>query len=745
MASTHKSAERTGFPYESATGFNHALVNYESQGQSLPRRPIPAPGGVFSKPASQPKAPPVPHPHLHTSLSSGDVLEKNAASAAVLSFPKEMPQATTGLPGASVASFATGVTGNEAGIHALADTQFSQKKAPQAGTGSAGAAFAHAKGATADESHKNGSAQGFPPRLGITMNVSPTTSPEGANLRLSDTDAEPKPETALEWAIRKDAAETPDEKARRKKLGVMSREEHFLMNERQEAHKDQSWDLFYRAIRRGRQLYTEYRAIDPKPPRLKALEHCCFACRMYAGRRSDENGERSVTIGYAEGELAWMGAHKCGAGRFCVLCGAQIAAKNQEDIETGLRNAIAKGWSALMLTYTFPHLVTHTATESVENLALACKLAGKGGDMTRFRKKYGIVGHIVRQEETYGLHGWHPHLHVIVFFDHVLSEEEIAEVTEKFKQKWQAACYKVGIIPPNRTRAFEERGFLAEPILNIEQVADYLAKVGWKNSSTEFKAHAKEAILENSGKRIKGAAFELSARDAKAPRLAEGRTPWDILEGFANGDPRDTELWLDYIEAFHGKPMVRWSPHLKADLGIRDKYEEEQVKADEEDSLRHIYRVSADHYADGVARNGLWRPIVKAIDKGEFDKLQEIADRYVIDFKPAKKRKDARYPEILSQVSVQENKAEAERQRKREAVKRSKEKVKTILAAREAKKQARLAAEQAYAVSLLSPDDVAQMEVARRANRQKKQEERRKRRDLRAQARAEGKGNGRAA
>ena len=628
------------------------LTQSAAEGDKPSQRQILAPGGVFHQRPASPEALPSPQKGLG---------------------PKPSPDQRYTPP-----SFGSGffqIFGAPAPGTSL------PKNKLQAKAGSPDATFAPAKGVTADDS-----LSGPEGRLGITRNFPPTKLPEGANLAVTQAVAT------------YDAAAQAAAKAGYK---VISYEEALARTQEEDSRKKRMWGQFHDGLRQGRKQYARIRAADPKDPRLEILQHACFACRMSAGYRHDDDGERSVSIGYAEGELAWLGAKKCGSGRFCVLCGAAIAKRNQEEITEGLQNAIKKGFSCLLVTYTIPHKRTQSALELVEGFEKAREIAAKGGDISRFRKKHGFIGSIVRQEETYGVHGWHPHIHEIIILDHFPSLEEIQEIEVFLKQKWSDGCHKAVLIPENRTKAFDEYGFDIQPLRTTKEVADYLSKVGWRDSSAEFQEYAKKATLESSGKRIRGMAYEVGSHDSKAPRGAEGRTPWDIHKEFADGNPEDIRLWLEYVEAFKGKTLVRWSPNLKALLRIQDKDEEDQVSADEETSITHIYKIDEQQYVNGVAKPGLWLPILDAIGKHDFETLQAIADEYTIDFKRPGKA-GGLYPEILSRNTVRKDEEEDRLQTRKELIKQAKDKVVKILARREAEKQAKIKADRDYRRSLLA-------------------------------------------
>ena len=232
---------------------------------------------------------------------------------------------------------------------------------------------------------------------------------------------------------------------------------------------------------------------------------------------------------------------------------------------------------------------------------------------------------------------------------------------------------------------------------------------------------AKEMTNASDAKRGRGVEGDPD-EDGKAPW---GRSQWDVMQGFLDGDKQDTDLWLTFLKAFSRKSAIRWSPGLKEALGVEGEGEEHGVKIDEEEKeyIVPVYQLVSKQYGQ-VVRHGLWRPIIDIIAGKDFEALGRLSERYQIDF--ASQRKG--YPSFLTQETTQRIEAEQERQRRQALRQLGRAKAAKVLAERAAKKQARLAAEKAHSVGLLSKDEADRVAASRKAHRRAKEEARRRRR-----------------
>jgi hypothetical protein len=52
------------------------------------------------------------------------------------------------------------------------------------------------------------------------------------------------------------------------------------------------------------------------------------------------------------------------------------------------------------------------------------------------RDRFGLVGYVRATEVTHGRSGWHPHLHVLLMTDRVLTLDELRELHQFVRERW---------------------------------------------------------------------------------------------------------------------------------------------------------------------------------------------------------------------------------------------------------------------------------------------------------------------
>jgi hypothetical protein len=147
----------------------------------------------------------------------------------------------------------------------------------------------------------------------------------------------------------------------------------------------------------------------------------------------------------------------------------------------------------------------------------------------------GIVGYIRALEVMYGgFAGWHPHLHVLVFFGCPLTPEQRTIVRDALSDEWMLSVTReLGIAH----RPSFERGVDMRPCTN----SGYLTKMGLDSIAAEL------------------------TDVAGAKRGTGGHlTPWQIAQRAAGGNVRYQHLWQEYTRAMHGAKQLTWSKGLRA-------------------------------------------------------------------------------------------------------------------------------------------------------------------------------------
>ena len=145
-----------------------------------------------------------------------------------------------------------------------------------------------------------------------------------------------------------------------------------------------------------------------------------------------------------------------------------------------------------------------------------------------------MVGYITATEVTGGgFNGWHPHFHILMFFQCATEAEAIAKA-ETLRGPWLAGLKSEGL--SGTGAAFDVQGGSA--------AGNYITK--W------------------------GAAEEVALGGKKKGR-GDGRAPFQLLADYADNDDKQAgALFAEYAKEFAGYRQLVWSPGLKALFCIED-------------------------------------------------------------------------------------------------------------------------------------------------------------------------------
>ena len=285
---------------------------------------------------------------------------------------------------------------------------------------------------------------------------------------------------------------------------------------------------------------------------------------------------------------SFQGLQTCGSVWHCPLCAARISETRRQEMNHLLAWARAKEYRVVMVTLT----TRHGADDDLDYLLERLKDAKKRLHQHRRWKalKNEIVGSVTATEVTGGgLHGWHPHLHMICVLENDLTALDLGDA-------WRGALRGAGL--DGTGVAYQEQ--------NAQAAGAYIAKGSW------------------------GAAEEITLGHQKRGRGRTGRSPAQLLAASCDdGDTRAGALWKEYAEAFHGRRQLVWSRGLKTLAGVGETDDQEAAQDDGQDG-----QVSAEitriHARDWRSRNGARRRRARVLDAAETDGAEGVS-RVVAD------------------------------------------------------------------------------------------------------------------
>ncbi len=291
------------------------------------------------------------------------------------------------------------------------------------------------------------------------------------------------------------------------------------------------------------------------------------------------------------------GLQVCGSPWACPVCAQRIAERRRAELARAIEAHRAAGGVVLIAALTVSHTRHDVLRVLLATFLAAVKELQSGRPWTRLREAYGLLGMVRALETTWGpVHGWHPHIHLLLFLDAPLAWEEVTDADrrgwvatfeEDLFEHWEyaAACHGLAM---NRARG-----------VKVQQtdgaVMDYVAKWGrepaarpWGPEDEVAKAHVKQARSSD------------DAADA-----GERYNPFDLLrEVLATGEVTEVgPLFCEYVWAFKGRSQLRWTPHLRERF-----FPKEREQSDEEVARRH----DADAVLLGSLSLDDWRAVLRA-------------------------------------------------------------------------------------------------------------------------------------
>lgn len=259
--------------------------------------------------------------------------------------------------------------------------------------------------------------------------------------------------------------------------------------------------------------------------------------------------KKGVTLFYnVEREQANFGnLQRCYSVWNCPICSMTITEGRRSELKQGLANWIDAGGHAYLVTFTNSHHKGDNLGDLLQGQKKAFVKFWEKRKVKEMLKRLGYQGRIVATEVTWGeQNGWHPHYHMIFFFDHEINSQGIQSY---LALEWQDACVKAGLKAPDLIHGVDVR--------NGTRAAEYVSKWGLEEEVT--KGHLKKG-------------------------LNGSLTPFDLLRGASTNNHFKT-LFKQFADVFKGKQQLVWSKGLKDLLGIKQVTDEELIEETEKTSI----------------------------------------------------------------------------------------------------------------------------------------------------------------
>jgi hypothetical protein len=333
--------------------------------------------------------------------------------------------------------------------------------------------------------------------------------------------------------------------------------------------------------------------------RLERLEKCGIS--VLAG---------GVTPVIRNGRAGYAGVVTCGSVHVCPCCSTSIRRTRQDELDQ-----VGKFWEGescglVMMTLTMRHYDRDPLADLADMQREAWKRAfgmNAGRAWRNAKKTYGIRGFVRAWEVTHGPNGWHVHFHVLLFLARPLDSGDVAKLQHLAFEVWADALVKVGARMP--VEISEKDG---KPVAVRIDAPD-------RGESGQL---ARYLMKGQDGKTRWGVAAELTRQDVKQGQGGH-RTPFEIARDATapDADPRDVELWQEFVQTATGMRALYWSNGLRKlleEMGFElDDRQDQDVAADEASAGTPLACIPAATWYRHIAHHkGRALALLKGAEKG---------------------------------------------------------------------------------------------------------------------------------
>lgn len=326
-----------------------------------------------------------------------------------------------------------------------------------------------------------------------------------------------------------------------------------------------------------------------------------------------------VTVHGDESGAHWGGLERCASIWACPVCSSVIRSERAIEVQDAVNwwQGKEQGGSVVFVTLTLRHKRHDLLETSLDAAIESWRGLLQGKAWGTFKERFGVQHYIRAIEVTYGKNGWHPHVHALFFTSKPLSKQGAKEMSTRLYQRWSSLVVKNGGRTPTELRGVDVR----PADKNGTVVAQYLGKM-----QDSHETHDGESV-----KPRRQIGKEIARFDFKSGR-GKSVMPFELLDGHALDERLEDDeyratpgaLWIEYVEATHGRRAITWSRGLKGLAGLDDKDDEEVIEDAERAGVR--FAIRGDDYDRHIKNEpAVATTVLDLIEDDAVDAARELA------------------------------------------------------------------------------------------------------------------------
>lgn len=256
-----------------------------------------------------------------------------------------------------------------------------------------------------------------------------------------------------------------------------------------------------------------------------------------------------------DGVVGYAGLCTCGSVWACPVCNAKVMGRRQNEIGLAVAQWQKTGGQVVMVTLTMRHHRGQRLGDLWDALSAAWNRVTAGKAWLADKARHSIVGWLRAVEVTFGVNGWHVHVHALVFVEPGATAASVRDLQGSMFNRWSRALQRAGLAAP---------AMVGQDAHLVTGPAD--------RALSEYFTKAVDQVH-----RI---GLELTATQSKEARSAHStETTWSLLDEVE--DTGEVGRWNEWERGSKGRRQLTWSKGLRERLGLRREQTDDEIAAQE--------------------------------------------------------------------------------------------------------------------------------------------------------------------
>ena len=268
-----------------------------------------------------------------------------------------------------------------------------------------------------------------------------------------------------------------------------------------------------------------------------------------------------VAVRSRDGMAGFAGLATCGSVWADPVCNSKVMARRAVEIGAAVALWQAQGGAVGFATFTMRHHKGQSLPALWDALSAAWNRTVGGKAWGTDKGRHGVAGWLRVVEVTYGVNGWHVHVHCVLFLEGKQSDRLVKQLHASMVGRWASKLVALGLLAP----------------LSIGQEAHLVKDAGDKDLSSYL------TKATDGARRI---GLELTQTQSKTARgIHKTRSPWALLDDVEDlGLAESLGLWHEWERGSKGRKQMTWSKGTRERLGLLVEKSDEDVAAEEHGS-----------------------------------------------------------------------------------------------------------------------------------------------------------------